>query len=63
MVRRERMGCREGFGRRESFITEIEVMARMEKLKIEAKVFEGADADVGTSGSRGFRQRCWWSEW
>lgn len=27
--------------------------ARMEKLKIEAKVFEGADADVGTSGSRG----------
>lgn len=28
MVRRERMGCREGFGRRESFITEIEAVVR-----------------------------------
>lgn len=41
MVRRKRMGCREGFMRRESFIMEIEVVVRRgwKKLKIKAEVF------------------------
>lgn len=55
MEKRKRMGCREGFGRRAGFIKEIEVVERpgWKSRRLRQKCFEGADADVGTSGSRG----------
>lgn len=49
------MGCREGFGRRESFIMEAQTVVRpgWKSQRLRQKCFEGAEADVGTSGSRG----------
>lgn len=55
MVRRKRMGCREGFGRRKGFIMEIQVVKKpgWNSWRLRQKCLAGGDADVGTSGSRG----------
>lgn len=65
MVRRKRMGCREGFIRRESFIMEIKVVVRWgwKSWRLRQKWFEGAGTDVGTHLGAEVQGQCWWRDW